>query len=691
MKEQVLIDKQEKLQNLKVQLKKEFIGIDAVIDEVITAISPWYLFNDLQQQPLVVNLWGLTGTGKTSLVKRLSQLLHKEKAFYRFDLSNPKKSNIKRKLSDVEEYYDRDDFIICLDEFQHLRTKTEMGNEKNIELDFDLWNLLDTGEFEKTYSILDQENYLRSANILKAWIGHGIKIRNGSIDLDEQPKDIRSTLKAHLNLKEKESTYEYFNFRERREMFSLLKDRFSDIVAFEQFYHNSDEHQLLQLLCDLSERDKKQQKAQLSKSLIFVVGNLDEAYKMSKNFNPDICADEFHRESLKINISQIKKALQKRFRNEQIARLGNNHIIYPALQKRSYRKIIGQHLKKSAEQFQELTGIQLTFDPSVHGMIYKNGVYPTQGVRPLKSTLKHYIDAQIGKMLARIPGISAKVDKLFISYHPSSLRIDYFANASIVDELLLPVDVALDKIRSSANANRKILTAVHEAGHAVISIALLHEIPDQLHCNAADTESMGFTMMGSDDDRIRTRAVIISSAARCLGGLEAERLLFGEEMISIGASSDMAIATDIISQAIHENGLGDKLGFFAKNNNKVEFAFTTSTDALEQEAERLLHEAKKLAQEKLSAEKHLLIKIADELAKKQKLDKQQLEELIQAFSKTTTLDDIRRSKQAAPYLEKFEAERSALPALNNIEERLVHNVKSFMKDLSSNNGINGKT
>src|SRR5690606_19938081 len=48
----------------------------------------------------------------------------------------------------------------------------------------------------------------------------------------------------------------------------------------------------------------------LSKSLIFVLGNLDEAYGMSRNLNPDISADEFHEATSRITIADIKRALK---------------------------------------------------------------------------------------------------------------------------------------------------------------------------------------------------------------------------------------------------------------------------------------------------------------------------------------------------------------------------------------------
>jgi len=64
-----------------------------------------------------------------------------------------------------------------------------------------------------------------------------------------------------------------------------------------------------------------------SKMLIFISGNIDEAYEMSGDVsNSDIDADVFHEFSKKINIINIKNALTKRFKPEQIARFGNNHI-----------------------------------------------------------------------------------------------------------------------------------------------------------------------------------------------------------------------------------------------------------------------------------------------------------------------------------------------------------------------------
>jgi len=41
---EILLNKRLDLSNIKIILKKEFIGIDYIIDEILDLIEPWYLF-----------------------------------------------------------------------------------------------------------------------------------------------------------------------------------------------------------------------------------------------------------------------------------------------------------------------------------------------------------------------------------------------------------------------------------------------------------------------------------------------------------------------------------------------------------------------------------------------------------------------------------------------------------------------
>ena len=77
-----ILQKRKNLEEIETQLKEEFIGLDEIIARVIQLITPWYLFPQIQQRPVIINLWGMTGVGKTSLVKRLMDLLQLNECFY---------------------------------------------------------------------------------------------------------------------------------------------------------------------------------------------------------------------------------------------------------------------------------------------------------------------------------------------------------------------------------------------------------------------------------------------------------------------------------------------------------------------------------------------------------------------------------------------------------------------------------
>ena len=82
------LEKKEKLiDNAAKTLKNEFIGIDEQIDGIMNNLRTWFLFPELQSRPLVISLWGLTGVGKTSVVKRIAQLLDIERDLVYFNFA----------------------------------------------------------------------------------------------------------------------------------------------------------------------------------------------------------------------------------------------------------------------------------------------------------------------------------------------------------------------------------------------------------------------------------------------------------------------------------------------------------------------------------------------------------------------------------------------------------------------------
>jgi len=58
-----IIKKRDLLTQASIILKKEFFGMDSAIDQIIESISSWYFFPHMQERPVVLNLWGMTGVG----------------------------------------------------------------------------------------------------------------------------------------------------------------------------------------------------------------------------------------------------------------------------------------------------------------------------------------------------------------------------------------------------------------------------------------------------------------------------------------------------------------------------------------------------------------------------------------------------------------------------------------------------
>jgi len=377
---EVFLSKQEILNNARKVLKQEFIGIDKIIDEVIDNVSSWFFLPDLQEKPVVVNLWGLTGVGKTSLVNRLVELIDFEGSYYRFDLGEKEGSfSFRDSLDELCENNDTSPVIIALDEIQHSRTvagpfRQEIENDKNRMI----WEMIDSGRIqyvEWKRGLWSFEDLIyKLLHLLKAGVEvkKGIVVNNIELYCNEMKVSVEE---GERLLFVPEDEYEtIIEFAGEQLRLYLKKDVEKILLSFSA-------NDTILFLNKVLKIGKRPSIKNFTKALIFVLGNLDEAYTMSDNFSADIDADEFNKLSQKITVPKIKRALQNRFRNEQIARLGNIHIIYPALDKISYQKIIKNELTKYSQSLTNAFNLKVGIDSTIHETIYNEGVYPTQGVR----------------------------------------------------------------------------------------------------------------------------------------------------------------------------------------------------------------------------------------------------------------------------------------------------------------------
>jgi hypothetical protein len=294
----------------------------------------------------------------------------------------------------------------------------------------------------------------------------------------------------------------------------------------------------------------------LSCALIFVLGNLDEAYKMSHNMNPDISADDFHEATEKITIANIKRALRKRFRPEQIARLGNNHVIYKSFTSAHFRQLIERELDGITAFVLEKFGWTVTFDKSVIDVVYGEGVFPSQGTRPVFTTVKNLIESRISKLVVSIvedqlevATISWQFDNGYFVYHIKN-------NADeVIKTILDEASLKLENLRKSIDPEIQAYTAVHEAGHAVLAALTLQIVPSLAVSRTASDVAEGFCLINFPKGPV-TRETLKKDIVLTLGGYVAEKMIFGEEHTSSGVYNDIEEASALANRAIRKYAMG---------------------------------------------------------------------------------------------------------------------------------------
>jgi len=675
-----IITTSEQLNEISNKLKLEFIGIDKQIDELINAVKPWLFFKDSLEKPLVVNLVGLTGCGKTALVNRLISLLGLE--FYCHtvngsDLNEEKALNFL--LYDHNRHIDHP--IIILDEFQNYKAKDSDGEIDSYKSG--LWLFMDTGLLKydgriETYD--DNEGVSAAVRIFRSLLYLKNKtyknlsfslseeeykrFENYHNDVGEDVENNRSKLvdigtnKMYVSISDEiildllgccdirpsqtSSKQTIFTFKQGfiDNVAKIIKLYGLDtIINLNTLYEDMSEMLigditdfLTTLRNDLINGSKKPQ-VNYKRSLIFVLLNLDEAYHgMHSDFSADISADEFNKISKKISIVEVKEALMDRYRAEHVSRLGNTFIIYPSLDSKSYKIIIRNILNSYSEYIQKTYNIELKFDKSIHSIVYRENVFPTLGVRPLQTGINDLIKSNFANTLLHKNVNEIYCDTIEYSYKNKKILVSFYENGSLVGNTEHKIHLRLESLRNNKGNDLQTLTAIHEAGHAVAMVALFNKLPIQVLSVTTDPVNSGFTLDRIEEDSITNRDIIDKKISVSLAGRAAEIIVFGDELISTGASSDLEYATGLVIRSYRKWNLKGRLGVFtlAEDDDslmKEHSDYDTQKDAV-LELRRIMQNTVAL----LEKHKPLLLQIGKYLTTHTSISQTKLREHIRKYS-----------------------------------------------------------
>ncbi|MDD2224982.1 MAG: ATP-dependent zinc metalloprotease FtsH [Candidatus Shapirobacteria bacterium] len=204
-----------------------------------------------------------------------------------------------------------------------------------------------------------------------------------------------------------------------------------------------------------------------------------------------------------------------------------------------------------------------------------------------------------------------------------------------IDEASLKVKLGAEKRRSQSDED-KLMTAYHEAGHAIVNYV---EDLDPVSKISIISRGMalGFTLVPPQKDIIHhTKSKLIKKMAMAMGGRAAEEIIFKD--ITTGASSDISHATNIARDMVIEWGMSDigpiNLGSqidvndFGKSYMETSKLSDKMQGKIDEEIKKFIDEAYTEAKKVLIKNKEKLDKLAKVLAEKESLDQKEFEELM---------------------------------------------------------------
>jgi len=528
-----------RLNELSSYLKENYVGLDNVINEIITYMIPWVIFNKHATRPTIINLWGMTGTGKTSIVRSISDFLNVP--LIQFDIGEYTGNDSRTFASDMFwKFWDmaNDTCIILLDEIQNGFTIDNYGNSVDRDALRAIWSLLSDGRVvppERNFTQSTITRYLRKideynnnlstphkgARFYKKWFG---------LKKEYMGSELKPSTEGHDMSLADWDIDEFIKFTQTQ-------------ISYEEIHERLDNNfvKTLEWMIDELNKVKTQPILYYKQALIFVVGNIDHIYTSTFDVDPDMSADDLHRQSKNITVPVVKDGLFRMFRAEQIARLGNNHIIYPAFSSQNYIDLIKLDLDRLCSIIREHFGVNIVYNNKVIDLLYRDGVYPTQGARPIFSTIDSIIASNIPKILLALLNkldtgtTHAKNLDIELTVGDNKLISKYNGEIIFEKEVLLKID----QLRQPKVDLEHMRIAVHEAGHLIVYLNLFKKAPAKVSAYGTMAINHGFMSIESNDLFCSTCNDEIGKMAVDLGGKVAEEVVFGYGNNSMGLREDI--------------------------------------------------------------------------------------------------------------------------------------------------------
>ncbi|MGO4295067.1 ATP-dependent zinc metalloprotease FtsH [Glutamicibacter sp. MCAF14] len=213
------------------------------------------------------------------------------------------------------------------------------------------------------------------------------------------------------------------------------------------------------------------------------------------------------------------------------------------------------------------------------------------------------------------------------------------SNANLIDDRAL--DEAIDRVMAGPQKRTRLMdeherkvTAYHEGGHALVAAAMNQTAPVTKITILPRGRALGYTMVVPESDKYSvTRNELLDQMAYAMGGRVAEEIVFHDP--STGASNDIEKATSTARKMVTEYGMSEKIGAVRLAGSAAEQGMGTASrdfsdemaHLVDQEVRELIEQAHNDAYQALTANRHVLDRLALALLERETLNQKEIAEI----------------------------------------------------------------
>ena len=199
-----------------------------------------------------------------------------------------------------------------------------------------------------------------------------------------------------------------------------------------------------------------------------------------------------------------------------------------------------------------------------------------------------------------------------------------------LQEAIERTEIGIEKKTKVISKKEKEIIAYHECGHAIVGWFLENCTPLlKVSIIPRGGNSLGYAFYSNKEQNIKTKEEMLDEMCSYLGGRVAEEIMF--KSLSTGAENDLENVFRLAKLIVTVYGMGDSIGPISLYNSEEDNLYLVSEDTsknIDIEIRKIASEMYKKTKALLLEKKDLLVKMAEELLKKEKLEGKEIKDIL---------------------------------------------------------------